>query len=292
MKQSPKVSIVIPTYNGRATINDCLRSILNSDYSNIEVIVVDNASTDETPSIVRQGFPRVSLLCMRTNLGICGGRNAGAKYSTGEMILFVDQDNEVDSHAISILVDILERGDLGAVGPTICYRREPNRTWARGTRVSLFTGKVSFNHASRRHTALETMHADILPAPFLVRRDVAEGIGLFDERYFAVFEDSDFFHRMRKAGYKVACVPGAKAWHSIPTNEEETFSRLMSRSYFIARNRTLFVKRNGSTLQFLTFILLFSPAYTLYYSMQALKRHRIDWVKSYLVGARDGFTMQ
>lgn len=282
------MSVVIPSYNGHATILECLNSLLRADYPNLEIVVVDNGSVDNTVELIARHFPMVKIVPASQNHGIAGGRNIGVLQSQGSLILFVDQDNTLDPGAISRLVKVVENDDIGAAGPAIYYRDQPTKIWACGTRVGLLTGIVKFvtTETAGRSGFVE---AEVLPAPFIVRREVGQNVGFFDETYFAVFEDSDFFHKVRRHGHRVVCVPEAKAWHSIPVDKEESLRRLMQRSYFVARNRILFMKKNCGVGQFLAFAVLFVGAYAAYYSICSLKRGQAIWLLNYWKGVMDGF---
>lgn len=289
-----KVSVVIPTFNGQSTIRDCLHSLFQSDYSNIEVVVVDNASIDNTVQLVSRYFPTVRIIQESTNRGIAAGRNKGFSLCKGDLIFFVDQDNVIDHRTISSLVKSLNSQELGAAGPAIYYLDDPKRLWSCGTKVSLLTGKVEFVRSTKQNVNSTDVpfEAEVLPAPFLLRREAGMKAGLFDETFFAVFEDSDFFHRIRRTGYTAICVPRAKAWHKVPTNSKAAQLRLMERSYYVGRNRILFIRRNSSLKRFTLFLLFFAGIFATYYSISALRYKRIDWLRSYWSGTKDAFTVR
>lgn len=103
-----KVSVIIPTFNRVSMVCDCIDSVLQSTYKNMEILIVDNGSTDNTREIVSDKYSNVSevsVIRLEQNLMAAGGRNAGIKVATGKYLLFIDSDNIIDSHMIEILVD-------------------------------------------------------------------------------------------------------------------------------------------------------------------------------------------
>ena len=96
--QNKKVSIVMPNYNRAEYVVRCVKSVLNSDYENIEVIVVDNASSDNSVSSLKTSINdnRLKIVELTENLMVADGRNAGFKFSSGEYLCYLDNDNEVD----------------------------------------------------------------------------------------------------------------------------------------------------------------------------------------------------
>lgn len=117
-----KISVIVPVFNAEAYIAECLRSILTSTYQDIEVLVVDDASTDGSVAVA-QSFAgcdsRVQLLRLHSNSGAAAARNYGIECSTGEFIAFVDADDYVDSDMLSVLMDLLNEynADVSQISP-------------------------------------------------------------------------------------------------------------------------------------------------------------------------------
>ena len=288
-----KVSIAIPTYNRKRDVLECLESLQKLSYPNYEIIVVDNASTDGTAEAIRQRFPGVKLIRSDRNLGVTGGRNLGIKHSNGEYIFFLDHDTIVDKNVLSELVAVMrDDGKIGLAGPIVYYYDDPKRLWAAGASVNLITGKVSFNAASQIDNGQlgKLMEVQVLPTAFLVRVEVIDRIGLFDDTYFATYEDTDFSFRIREAGYKVVCISTAKVWHKVPLNKRESVAAVLRRAYFVARNRIIFMKKHSPKADFIIFLTFFMPVYTIYYTLLALKyfqpRYAVNYWRGVLVGLK------
>src|SRR6267143_6101737 len=115
---SASVSVVIVTRNRRTDVIECISSVLRSKYpGRVEVIVVDNGSTDDTEVAVRREFPSVSFTYNGSNLGLVGGRNIGQSKSHGEYLLFLDSDTTVDENMIFHLEEFAGRKEVGFVAP-------------------------------------------------------------------------------------------------------------------------------------------------------------------------------
>lgn len=284
----PKISVVVPTYNRKKDLLECLDSVQKLNYPNYETIVVDNGSTDKTAEAVRRQFPNVKLLVSDTNLGVTGGRNLGARNSDGEYIFFLDHDTIVDRDALSELVNVMQSDHrIGLAGAIIYYYDNPNYVWAAGGFISLITGKNWFN---RRLVGNGVIEVQVLPTAFLVKREVIDKIGLFDDIYFATYEDTDFCFRAIKAGYRIVCVSTAKVWHKVPfsDNRKDT-EKILQRGYYVARNKIVFMRKHAKPLHFITFLFIY-PIYAIYYTVISLRFRRVDCLLSFWSGIISGLS--
>ncbi len=148
---SKKVSIVIITYNARDDLKECMESLEKQDYSNKEIVVVNDASTDGTSEFLqyfkRQTEIEIIVVTNETNFGVAGSRNMGIKYATGDVVAFTDSDCVADRRWISELVKIYDQKDVAAVGGKILDARIDN-IWKRSSRslnhVAASEGNVSY----------------------------------------------------------------------------------------------------------------------------------------------------
>lgn len=286
--ENPLVSVVIPTFNRKNALLGCLRSLSNSSYNKMEIIVADNASIDGTSEAIQKLCPYVKLVKLEKNTGVTGGRNAGAMAAIGELVLFLDHDMIVDKNMIEKLVGTMLRDqEIGVSGPIIYYYDDPGRIWAAGTSINMLTGRVSFNTSVNREDLFDVQ---VLPAAFMIKRNVLSEVGLFDDSFFATYEDTDFCFRVRKADYRVVCVPKAKAWHKVPLYQREQTLGVLRRAYYVARNRIIFMKKNAQLFCFLLFLAIFMPIYAIYYTAQSVKFGRLRFAWSYWRGVIDGIS--
>jgi hypothetical protein len=281
----PEVSVVVPTYNRKKDVLDCLGSLQNLTYPHCEVIVVDNGSTDGTAEAVKQRFPTVKLVRSDKNLGAAGGRNLGAKHSMGEYIFFLDSDTVVDRNVLSELVHVMQSDPgIGVAGPILYYYDNPDDVWTAGSSVSFITGQNYFNQQSVGNNVIETQ---ILPTAFMVKK--CHNFGLFDDVFFFLYEDSDFCVRVREAGCKVVCVPTAKVWHKLPSDKRESTEKWLQRGYYVARNKIIFMRKHTDPLYFIVFLSIY-PAYAIYYTMISLRFRRADCLLRFWAGIFSGLS--
>lgn len=283
-----KISVVIPTHNLKREAIKCAGSVLESSYQNKDVIVVDNGSTDGTSEVMRQKFPHIKLVRSEKNLGVCGGRNLGFKSvsSDSQYVLFLDHDIFLEKDAIGKLLEVaVADPKVGIVTGKIYYSDDPTIIWAAGTSINLISGKVSFNGGKDNGQFDEVKEVQVAPSIIFAKRELLDKIGGFDESLFATYEDTDFCFRARKAGYKVIYTPYARAHHSIPLDHWESMERLLSSTYYVARNRVIFMRKHSP--YFLIF-LCFIPLYAVYYSLLALQHRRLDSFKSFFKGSISG----
>lgn len=275
-----KVSIVIPTYNSWFTLKTCINSIQKQTLKPFEIIVIDNNSSDSTSQKVKSMFPEVKLITSRFNSGVTGGRNKGIEEasSKSDYILFFDHDMVADKRMIKELVKILQSNQLiGITTPKIYYSDDKKRIWAAGTGINLWTGQVFFRGGIDVGQYESVQEVEVAPAVLLVKREVINKLKLFDDRYFATYEDTDFCFRAKKYGFKVFYAPKARAFHKIPSDSNKEAIRLLSRAYWVGRNRILFMKDFGNNFYI---FLLFLPVYIIYYLRLAARHDRfIDWLK-------------
>lgn len=210
-----ELSVIVLSYNTRDLLRKCLESIYQ--FPNTEIIVVDNASSDDSPAMVRKEFPRVRLVCNKENLGFAKGNNIGLSLATGRYILFLNSDTQVKPEAMSEAMKYMEEnpkaGALtaktllpsGKMDPD-CHRGFPT-PWAS---ISYFLGLEKLFPKSRLFGQYHKFYLNLnenhevdagAGAFMLVRKEVIEKVGQWDENYFFYGEDLDLFFRIKKSGY-------------------------------------------------------------------------------------------
>jgi N-acetylglucosaminyl-diphospho-decaprenol L-rhamnosyltransferase len=222
----PDVSIIVLSWNVRDLLRRCLTSLpLNSSSS--EIIVVDAASTDGSPEMVRAEFPQVALIASNENLGYTRGNNLGLRAAKGRYLLILNPDTEIVGDAIPQMLAFMDaHPHAGMLGPQLLY---PDRT-VQSTRRRFPSLATAFFEstwlqplAPRR--LLDHYYARDLPddaigevgwvvgAALLVRREAYEQVGGFDEGFFMYSEEMDWCRRMKAAGWQVIYFPAARIIH-------------------------------------------------------------------------------
>lgn len=252
-----KVAVIVVSFNGEETIIDCVRSIneITKEGNNeITLIIVDNASTDKSLEKVKcqisklkttTQMSKLKVIKNKENLGFAGGVNVGTKYALkngAEYVFLLNQDATVKQGAIEKLVQIIEKdSQIGIVGPLIL---NPDGTiWSAGGIVDKkrFTaGHLDDLNSSRQARTIKAVDF-VSGCAMMIRNDVFEKIGFFDERFFLYYEDVDFCFRVRKANFKIIFVPQAVVTH----HYQSTIEKEKKKRYFMARNHFLFLAKHG-----------------------------------------------
>jgi GT2 family glycosyltransferase len=209
-----RISVVIPNWNGRRRIGECLAALREQTVDQLELIVVDNGSTDGSVEFIRERFPEAVVLPLPVNLGFAGGVNIGMNASNGEFIALLNNDAVPDRRWAEELLAAMEKGDIAA--SLMLQRDDPDVVDSRGEAFS----KWGLPYPDGRGERASAMPADGYPEIFaasgggsIYRRAVLEDIGTFDTQYFAYLEDVDLGFRARFAGYRIVLAPRARVLH-------------------------------------------------------------------------------
>lgn len=273
------VSIVITTRNRKKFVLDCLSSVFDNDYPNIEVILSDNASHDGTVDAVRKQFPKVKIAAGTENLGLNGGKNRGQKIASGDYIFFLDSDTIIAKNIISEMVNIAQKdSQIGLVCPKIYYYDKKDTIFYAGTFLNLLTSQTKNIGANEKDIGQwdQIRETQFAPTAYLATRKVADLLKEHDEIFFMTYGDTDYGFRVRKTGYKVMFAPSARLWHRLNFQDNTQGIRGLGyniplRAFYITRNRVIFMKRHAPKLNFIIFMILFYPLFTLYYSYKILQ---------------------
>lgn len=211
-----RVSVVVVTVRGTSHLPACLESLSHQAWpaDRLELIVVDNGSADDVGAAVARWMPAATTIRTGRNLGFSAGNNAGARAASGEYLLFLNDDTRVAPTAVGALVDVAERRQAAAVGAVML-------DWS-GERFDFAGGLVNFEgrgFALRHGEPVAGAAVEEAPTFFacggaaLVRRDVFESVGGWDEPTFAYYEDVELGWRLRLLGHDTWLAPGAVVFH-------------------------------------------------------------------------------
>jgi GT2 family glycosyltransferase len=213
---APEISVVIVNYNGRRWLEACLSAVLAQDAAGIEVILVDNHSSDGSLDLVRERFPDVRLAPAESNLGFAGGNNFGAAVARGRYLAFLNNDTVPSRGWASALKRPLEAdATVGLTTSQIVYLHDPSIVDSAGDGYLRAGG--AFKRFHGQPAALAGESCDVFGAcgaACMVRRDLFEALGGFDEDFFMVYEDVDLSFRARLAGFRCVYVPEAVVRHA------------------------------------------------------------------------------
>lgn len=231
MRTAPKISIVIVNWNTCDLLRDCIISIEgNGQDFEVEIIVVDNCSTDGSAGMCELNFPNARLICNDNNLGFARANNIAIREAAGEYVMLLNPDTRLAPGLLSGLAKHLdENKKVGIAGPKILERDGKTQGSARrfpSLRTAFF-GRTSFlqnlftkSGAARdeipclSHEGTGPLAVDwVSGACMIVRREVFEQAGPLDERYFMYWEDADLCFQARAKGWEVDWVPSVELLH-------------------------------------------------------------------------------
>jgi GT2 family glycosyltransferase len=260
---NPMASIILVNYNGGKFIGDCLASLRRQTYAPLEVIVVDNASEDGSADKIAAEFSEVILVRSVSNTGFAGGCNAGAARATGDYLVFLNYDTVADERWLEELVGGLEDDPgIAIVQSKVLLSDRPSVINSVGTAVHYlgFGWSKGWGETDTGDTAGRDIAA-ASGAAMLIRRSVADEIGLFDETFFMYHEDADLSWRARLRGYRVRLAPASVVYHKYEFNKGQ------AKLFYLERNRLIMCLKNyrTATLVILLPVFLFSECGMLAY---------------------------
>lgn len=292
----PFVSILILNYNGLNYVDRCLNSVLQTNYPSFEVIFIDNASEDGSYRHVKRKYglnPRVRMIRNDRNYGFAGGNNVGVKKARGEYIVFLNVDTEVNPDWLKNLINTMESDpSIGAAQSKLLLMDDRKRIDTCGHMLSIF----GFTHERGLREIDRGQYdylADILGskgAAMIVKRRILEEVGLFDEDYFALREETDLCWRIWLRGYRVVFIPTSIVYHAagfLSKNEKE-FSTWWRRNqlFYWYRNWLITLIKNlelKNLLKITSFFLLISSADAIISSLKSRSVHPLKSLLKALV---------
>lgn len=293
------ISFVVISYNRRDQVRSLLESVYCGDRVPDEVIVVDNASHDDTVGMLAREFPAVRVIANRENFMGSYAVNQGIVAATGEFVYVTADDNVIDPACIGELADVMASlPDAGLVAPVMYYFDEPERVWFAGCNVNMLTGLTRFFLEPPRERYVETACA---PNCYLIRRSLLSTIGGQDHATFPFHhEEADFSFRAATAGYKSYVARGAREWHKTPAPKRRPIVGSgdfsiddPDRAYYHARSRALLARRHASLpVRAAFFTLFFPPTVAAYVAICAVtSRAHGRTSLAFVRGALAGLTM-
>lgn len=249
---TPSVHIVILNWNSYQDSADCLRSLGQLEYPSYKVWVVDNASANQEAQRLAEEFPWAGILPQSQNLGFCGGCNEGMKKALeekAELVMLLNNDTLVPPGLLSDLVNgYNDLAEPGAVSPLIMHYPEKEKIWFSEAIWSTDwrSGMAAFKLTNGRSVE-ELKRQGPYKTEFacgcclMVSAAIIRKVGLFDERYFAYFDEAEWCVRMKKAGFDAFVIPAAHMFHKVGAT---TPSLVMT--YLMYRNRSLWISGNLS----------------------------------------------
>jgi GT2 family glycosyltransferase len=234
-----KVSAIIVNWNGKNETADCVQSLLDQDYPDLEIIVSDNGSTDGSVDFLRDRFSSgIRLLENGNNLGFGTAVNLGLEAAQGDYLIFLNNDLVLESDSIGKLVELLQSNDeIGAAVPKILYYEKRDTFNSFGVLIH-YTGIAYPNKIDQTDDPNLDITETACGGIFMFPRKVYETIGGFDEDLFLYHEDHDLSWRIRLAGWKILATPEAVLYHHYK------FNKGIRKFYYSEKNRLHILIKN------------------------------------------------
>lgn len=244
-----KVTIIILNWNGKIDTLECLESVNKLNHKNIEIIIVDNCSTDDSVQFIKDKYPRTMILKNNSNLGFSGGNNVGIDYALRTntySILLLNNDTIVNPDLLDKLLQASNAlSDDCIFGPKIYFFNDPTRIWFAGGKW--VANKLKFIHIGSNQldgpeysNCCETDY--ITGCALFAKAEIFKSVGLLDDDFFLTYEETDWCYRAKSKGYKCYFVPEAKLWHKVSVSFGGNQSPL--RNYFMTRNKMLWGRKH------------------------------------------------
>jgi len=249
---SPLVYVLVINWDGIEHLDDCLRSLVESDYANARFLLIDNASDDESVAFVRDTFghdKRIELLELPANLGWSGGNNAGMQHAIdagADYVLLLNNDTRIAMDAISKLVEVAKSNpEIGALAPKLLMFYEDDILNSIGLEASTIGASwdrgIGRIDSDRWSGVTETV--GVCGAGMFLRVQALHRTGLLPRDFEIYLDDLDLCLRIWDAGYRILTCPEARIWHKFSATMGEG-TRVRRKYYLNTRNRARIILRN------------------------------------------------
>jgi len=283
------VSIISVNYNQPQVTVEFLDSVLNSSsIHQIELILVDNGSSENNEKLFKQHYADLKYLRSEKNLGFAGGNNLGILEATGEYILFLNNDTELTPNMVDVLINEFEcNPEIGLLSPLILYHDDK--------KIIQYAGFSNMNYLTARNKSIGNRETDqnqyntsyetgfIHGAAMMCRKSDLEHVGLMEENYFLYYEELDWCEKFKKAGKKIWFTGRTRIYHkeSISVGKESPL-----KTYFMHRNRMLYVRKNTSfanTLMFCLYYMVIATPRSMLNHYLNKRKDLIPWIVKAIV---------
>ena len=247
------VAVLILNWNRREDTLRCLDSLDSGDYPSADVIVIDNASEDDSVEAIHRNHPNVRIIRNSRNLGYAAGNNVGLKFALDrnyDYVVVLNNDTVVAPNTIRLMIETAEEDpSIGIVGPAIPYLGSPDLIWSVGGKIDWKHGEVISTFYDQPLSSLPVSSfevAHVTGCCMLLRSDAIRRAGLLDPRFFMYYEETEWCVRITRSGYRAVVNPAAVVWHDIDPHGQLGSKNV---AYYMTRNRLLFLRATRAPLR-------------------------------------------
>jgi GT2 family glycosyltransferase len=290
MTESPLVIVAMLNYNRASDTIECVRSLRECTYQPLEIVIVDNGSTDNSLNILQTEFVDITVISTGSNLGYTGGINFSleiVRRKNPTYVLVINNDTIVQPSFLNFLVEAMERNTTAAAaGGTIYCFHDKTKVWYGGGRLVRWRGLAVHDKRGSHVSVAES--ADVKRVSFisgcliLFRVSSLEMIGKEDERFFMYLDDIELSSRILSKGFDLLYVPKSIVYHKVLGETESPF-----KLYYSVRNRLLLISLMNSGVSELIARLYFLTAIAV--KLVVWKFHKPLFYKAALLGLKDYF---
>lgn len=283
----PKVSIVIPNYNGLKYIQTCMNALRRQTMKDVEILFVDNGSTDGSSDYVKAHYPEATLIQLADNTGFCGAVNVGIINAKAPYVLLLNNDTEATETFVEELYRAIE---------------QDKRIFSCSSRMVRFHDRTRMDDAGDLYCALGWAYArgkgktladyeeeqDVFfscAGAAIYRKSILDEIGYFDENHFAYLEDADIGYRARIHGYVNRYAPKAVVYHVGSGSSGSVYN--LFKTKYSSRNSVYLIYKNMPLLQILLNLPFFIPGFLVKAVFFAIKGYGAEYVR----GIANGFAL-
>ncbi|HHS95872.1 MAG TPA: glycosyltransferase family 2 protein [Phaeodactylibacter sp.] len=297
------VFFVLLNWNQYSLTAQCIRSLQNLQYKDYQILVIDNASSDNSADLLQRDFGhQIKLIRNQENLGFAKGNNIGIEHALAQKaqyIMVINNDTVVDSDFLEPLLQTIKSSStIAVVTPKIYFMHQPRTIWAAGGEINWHLGIAHSRGKGQKDSGQFDRQEPVDYATgcaMLFSRASLEKVGLFDDSYFAYFEDADWCVRAKKQGFQIVYVPESKIWHvagaSTRKNKKKPGKRTSPSVYYLnARNNLWFIKRHTTGLIRFTALISYVFRYLLLYMGAFLLLRRWKKANAIWKGVQEGWT--
>jgi GT2 family glycosyltransferase len=237
------VTVVIPNWNGEDYISECLDSLESQAFRNFEVIVVDNGSKDNSLEIIKSKFPETIIKKLSYNTGFAVAVNRGIKMSKAKYVVLMNNDTVADKNWLKALVDKMENSEYGFAASKMLFYDKRTHINTAGDEITKYGWAKQFGFGEKDGVRFGK-DKEIFSASggaVIIRRELFDKVGYFDERFFAYLEDVDWCFRAQTMGYKGVFVHNSRIYHHVSATTKK-LSNLGE--YLTVRNTLAMVYKN------------------------------------------------
>lgn len=247
----PLVSFITVNYNTTRDTLEFLESAFQLTYPHIEIVVVDNASTEDPGHRIKSKFPTVKYIRSKENLGFAGGNNLGIHASEGEYLFFLNNDTVLFAGFLEPIIDFMQaHPEVGMASPKVLFS---------GGKIIQYAGSSEINYLGRGNRIglgendygqYNSIYPTALPhgAAVIVPRKIIDEVGLMPEVFFLYYEEHDWCKQIKRKGYQMYYIGTSSVIHkeSMSTGGNESYLKV----YYLHRNRFLYMRRNSTGIAF------------------------------------------